>query len=72
MRQTFFSALACSAETAAEVDREVVALIKGQYEKARELLKSNLEKLHILAKYLYDHETITGEEFMKLLEEKGE
>ena len=66
------SSLACSAETAAEVDREVVALIKGQYEKARELLKSNLEKLHILAKYLYDHETITGEEFMKLLEEKGE
>ena len=66
------SSLACSAETAAEVDREVVALIKGQYEKAKELLKSNLEKLHILAKYLYDHETITGEEFMKLLEEKGE
>ena len=68
------TSLACAAETAAAVDEKVNALLKRQYEKAAELLKKEKQKLHELAKYLYEKETITGEEFMKILQktEDGE
>lgn len=61
------ASLACSAETQTQIDRQVVALVKMQHEKARKLLTENREKLEQLAQYLYDKETITGEEFMKIL-----
>jgi len=63
------ASLACAAETAAVVDEKVNKLLKSQYEKAMELLSTNKNKLHELAKYLYEKETITGEEFMKILQE---
>ena len=68
------TSLACSAETAARVDEEVIALVKSAYEKAKAILSGHEDKLHELADYLLDkeHETITGEEFMKILEEKKE
>lgn len=62
------ASIACADQTAAEIDRMVVALVRKQYERARQLLSENMDKLHALSKYLYDHETITGEAFMKLLE----
>ena len=58
---------ACSGETAAEIDRQVVELVKKQHEKASAILLENREKLDELAKYLYEKETITGEEFMAIL-----
>ena len=58
------ASMACADQTAAEIDRMVVELVRRQYEKARQLLSDNMDKLHALSKYLYDHETITGEEFM--------
>ncbi|MEG1316281.1 MAG: ATP-dependent zinc metalloprotease FtsH [Oscillospiraceae bacterium] len=61
------SALACSAETQAEVDQKIRALVKAQHRKAADILKENEKKLNELAKYLYEHETITGDEFMELL-----
>ncbi|MGN1442470.1 MAG: ATP-dependent zinc metalloprotease FtsH, partial [Acutalibacteraceae bacterium] len=61
------TSLACSAETASEIDRQVVAVVKKQYEKAKKIITENKEKLDELAKYLYDHETITGDEFMSIL-----
>jgi cell division protease FtsH len=61
------SSLACSMETQTEIDRQVVALVKGQHEKAASILLENREKLEELAKYLYEKETITGEEFMQIL-----
>ena len=61
------ASLACSAETAAEIDRQVVALVKQQHEKATQILEENQEKLHELSKYLYEKETITGDEFMEIL-----
>ncbi len=61
------TSLSCSAETQSEIDRKVVELIKKQHEKALEILKNNRRKLDELAKYLYEHETITGEEFMNIL-----
>ena len=61
------ASLACSVETQTQIDRQVVALVKMQHEKARKLLTENREKLEQLARYLYDKETITGEEFMKIL-----
>ncbi|MBQ9065751.1 MAG: ATP-dependent zinc metalloprotease FtsH [Blautia sp.] len=61
------ASLTCSFETQTKLDRMVVELVAAQHEKARQILKSNIGKLHELAKYLYDHETITGEEFMKIL-----
>ena len=61
------ASLACSAETQAEIDRQVVALVKKQHAKAIEILTENREKLDELAQYLYEKETITGEEFMKIL-----
>ena len=61
------ASLACAAETAAVVDEKVKALLKSQYTKAVELLTTHKDKLHELAKYLYEKETITGEEFMQIL-----
>lgn len=61
------SSLACSAETAAEIDRQVVALVKQQHGKACAILKENRAKLDALTDYLYEKETITGEEFMRIL-----
>lgn len=62
------SSLACAPQTAEKIDGLVVELVKKQYEKAEKLLQENMPKLHELAKYLYEKETITGEEFMKILE----
>ncbi len=64
------TSLACSPETSARIDRLVVSLVQKQYSKAKSLLEENIEKLHELAKFLYDKETITGEEFMDILEGK--
>lgn len=61
------SSLACSAETQTEIDRQVVELVKKQHEKATEILLNNRTKLDELSRYLYEKETITGEEFMKIL-----
>lgn len=61
------SSLACSNETLTKIDEKVVVLVGKQYDKAKELLESNLPKLHEIAKYLYENETITGEEFMNIL-----
>ena len=61
--------MACADQTAAEIDRMVVTLVRRQYDKAKQLLSENMGKLHALSKHLYDHETITGDEFMKLLEQ---
>lgn len=61
------SALACSPQTAAVIDQQVVEQVKRQYAKAEKLLRDHEGKLHELAKYLYDKETITGEEFMEIL-----
>lgn len=61
------TSLACAADTASEVDKQVVALVKKQYEKAKKIITENKEKLDALAKYLYENETITGDEFMKIL-----
>ena len=61
------ASLACSAETQTQIDRQVVALVKKQHEKARKLLTDNRQKLDELAAYLYEKETITGEEFMSIL-----
>ena len=61
------TSLACSAETQAEIDRQVVELVKKQHEKAAEILTKNREKLDELARFLYEKETITGEEFMTIL-----
>ncbi len=61
------TSLACSADTQREIDREVVELVKKQHEKAEKILSDNREKLDELAKYLYEKETITGEEFMNIL-----
>ncbi len=61
------ASLACSADTQKEIDKKVVELVKAQHEKARRLLSENREKLDRLAKYLYEKETITGNEFMAIL-----
>ena len=61
------SSLACSAETQSAIDRQVVELVKRQHDKAAQILSENRAKLDELAQYLYQHETITGEEFMKIL-----
>ena len=61
------TSLACSADTQREIDRKVVELVKSQHEKALKILTDNREKLDELAKYLYEKETITGEEFMSIL-----
>ena len=61
------TSLTCSAETQTVIDRQVVELVKKQYAKAKKILTENKEKLEELARYLYENETITGEEFMKIL-----
>ena len=63
------TSLACSAGTQAEIDRLVISIVKKQHEKATGILNEKREKLDELAKYLYEKETITGEEFMKILNE---
>ena len=65
------TSLACSAETQQAIDQKVVALVKRQHAKARKILEDNREALDRLAQYLYEKETITGEEFMQLLAEGG-
>ena len=62
------ASLTCAPETQKEIDRKVVALVKQQHEKAKKLLEDNRQKLDELAKYLYEKDTITGEEFMKILD----
>ena len=61
------TSLACSAETQSRIDQQVIALVKKQHEKALEILRENREKLDELAKFLYEKETITGQEFMQIL-----
>ena len=61
------SSLACSFETQTMIDKKVLELVRTQHEKAYKILKDNMGKLHELAKYLFENETITGEEFMKIL-----
>ena len=61
------TSLTCSESTAAQIDEKVVAAVRKQYDKAEQLLKDNMPKLHELAKYLYEKETITGDEFMEIL-----
>ena len=62
------SSLTCSFETQTLIDKKVVELVRQQHEKALQILQDNIMKLHELAKYLYENETITGEEFMQILE----
>ncbi|MCI6674044.1 MAG: ATP-dependent zinc metalloprotease FtsH [Spirochaetaceae bacterium] len=64
------ASLACSADTQTEIDKEVVALVKKQHEKAIALLKANRAKLDEIAQYLYQKETVTGDEFMDILNRK--
>ena len=66
------TSLSCSADTQKEIDKKVVELVKQQHEKAIGILKANRKKLDELAQYLYEKETITGDEFMKILEKKEE
>ena len=61
------ASLACSAQTQTEIDRQVVALVKQQHEKASAILQENRDKLDEIAGYLYEKETITGDEFMEIL-----
>ena len=61
------SSLSCSFETQTLLDKKVVELVRTEHQKALKILQDNIGKLHELAKYLYEHETITGEEFMKIL-----
>lgn len=61
------SQLACSFETQTTLDKKVVELVRTQHQKAMKILQDNIAKLHELAQYLYEHETITGEEFMEIL-----
>ncbi len=61
------TSLACSEATQKDIDKKVVELVKAQHEKAKQILKDNLPKLHELAKFLYEKETITGDEFMNIL-----
>ena len=65
------ASLACSADTQKVIDDKVVALVKTQHEKAKKILTENRSKLDVLAQYLYEKETITGEEFMTILEREG-
>ncbi len=65
------TSLSCSADTQKDIDRQVVELVKSQHEKARKILTENRAKLDELAAFLYEKETITGEEFMDILGRKG-
>ena len=64
------ASLACSAETQTAIDRQVVALVKRQHEKAMQILLENRGKLDELAQFLYERETITGDEFMRILDDR--
>lgn len=64
------TSLACSNETATLIDKKVVEVVREQHQKANHILTEHINKLHELAKYLYEKETITGEEFMKIIEKK--
>lgn len=64
--------LMCSENTSSDIDRKVIAVVKAAYQKAEKLLQDNMSKLHELAKYLYEKETITGEEFMEILQREPE
>ena len=64
------ASLTCSFETQTLLDKKVVDVVRKQHEKSTKILTDNIGKLHEIAKYLYEHETITGEEFMKILEDK--
>ena len=64
------TSLACSPETATLIDKKVVEVVKAEHEKARKLLSENMPKLHEIAKFLYEKETITGEEFMEIMNRK--
>ena len=64
------TSLACSPETATLIDKKVVEVVKAEHEKAKKLLSENMPKLHEIAKFLYEKETITGEEFMEILNRK--
>ncbi len=66
------TSLACSEATSGKIDEMVVKIVHDAYSKAKSLLSANMPKLHELAKYLYERETITGEEFMQILEKKPE
>ena len=65
------SSLTCSADTQKRIDEKVVELVRTQHEKARRILEENREKLDEIAGFLYEEETITGEQFMEILEGKG-
>jgi len=64
------ASLTCSESTAAKIDGEVQRIIADSYAEATKLLSENMDKLHELAKYLLEKETITGEEFMSILNQK--
>lgn len=66
------SSLSCAPETARMIDEMVVRVVKEAYEKAMQLLEEHKNKLHELAKYLYERETITGEEFMEILKQTSQ
>jgi cell division protease FtsH len=66
------TSLSCSQETATEIDREVIALVAQAYDKATELLRSNMHRLNTISRYLLERETLTGEEFMELFNEDSE
>jgi len=61
------TSLTCAADTQTKIDEEVVELVKAQHEKARRILNDNIDKLHALSKFLYQEETITGDQFMEIL-----
>ncbi len=62
------ASLCCSPDTQAEIDRQVISLVRQQYDKAMTILREDVERLHALAQYLYEQETITGDTFMQLME----
>ena len=66
------SSLACSAETSSRIDAEVLRIIKDAHDKARKILEENMDKLRELSNYLLEMETITGEQFMEILNKKEE
>ena len=61
--------MTCSMETQTLIDQKVVQLVKEQHQKAKKILEDNVMKLHEIAKFLYEHETITGKEFMEIFHE---
>ena len=66
------ASLACSLETQTKIDQKTVEIVRCQHEKAKQILQDNMGKLHELAKYLYENETITGDEFMDILMKKND